>query len=150
MKISTKKVSGKGQGLAVGSAFRRWRKRGCDFRRFLHRHTPRVRLADPPRRQLISVRHQHRYRHVIEQVATDPANQAPAALRLTGEIDSLAEGTGFEPPVPRKTPGLWPISTRTTCRDGSRKRPLPFEIQPGGGPDLPIAGEQPLALEGRQ
>src|SRR6516162_5620046 len=25
--------------------------------------------------------------------------------------------------------------------------PLPLEIQPGGGPDLPIAGEQPLALE---
>ena len=36
--------------------------------------------------------------------------------------DSLVEGTGFEPPVPRKTPGLWPISTRTTRRDGSRKR----------------------------
>src|SRR6516164_7485258 len=28
--------------------------------------------------------------------------------------------------------------------------PLAFEIQPGGGPDLPIAGEQPFALECRQ
>src|SRR5215472_8643823 len=28
--------------------------------------------------------------------------------------------------------------------------PLPFEIQPGGGPDLPIAAEQPLARECRQ
>jgi len=36
--------------------------------------------------------------------------------------DSSLEETGFEPPVPRKTPGLWPISTRTTRRDGSRKR----------------------------
>ena len=25
--------------------------------------------------------------------------------------------------------------------------PFPFEIEPGGGPDLPIAAEQPLALE---
>jgi len=25
--------------------------------------------------------------------------------------------------------------------------PLPLEIQPGGGPDLPIAGEQPFSLE---
>src|SRR6516225_280262 len=36
--------------------------------------------------------------------------------------DSPLEGTGFELPVPPKTPGLWPISTRTTRRDGSRKR----------------------------
>jgi hypothetical protein len=28
--------------------------------------------------------------------------------------------------------------------------PFRFEIEPSGGPDLPIAGEQPLALECRQ
>jgi len=28
--------------------------------------------------------------------------------------------------------------------------PLPFEIKPGGRPDLPIAIQQPLALEPRQ
>jgi len=39
-----------------------------------------------------------------------------------GSLDSPLEGTGFEPQVPRKTPGLWPISTRTRRRDGSRKR----------------------------
>ena len=27
--------------------------------------------------------------------------------------------------------------------------PFPFEIQPGGGSDLPIAAQQPLALECR-
>jgi hypothetical protein len=42
--------------------------------------------------------------HAIEQVATDPAKQAPAALRPTGEIDSLAGGTGFEPPASRSIP----------------------------------------------
>jgi NAD(P)-dependent dehydrogenase (short-subunit alcohol dehydrogenase family) len=31
-------------------------------------------------------------------------------------MDSPLEGTGFEPPVPRKTPGLWPISTRNASR----------------------------------
>jgi len=28
--------------------------------------------------------------------------------------------------------------------------PVPFEIQPGGGPDLPAAAEQPFALKCRQ
>ena len=36
----------------------------------------------PPGASLISMRHQHRYRHVIEQVATDPAQQAFAQLRV--------------------------------------------------------------------
>src|SRR6516165_6849137 len=44
------------------------------------------------------------------------------AAQYGSSPDSPLEGTGFEPPVPRKTPGLWPISTRTTRRDGSRKR----------------------------
>src|ERR1700730_477590 len=35
--------------------------------------------------------------------------------------DSPLEGTGFELPVPRTTPGFWPISTRTTRRDRCRK-----------------------------
>src|SRR5262249_12036558 len=30
------------------------------------------------------------------------------------------------------------------------RTPFALEIQPGGGPDLPIAAEQPLALEQRQ
>jgi hypothetical protein len=28
--------------------------------------------------------------------------------------------------------------------------PVAFEIQPGGGPELPVAAEQPFALERRQ
>src|ERR1700721_3779857 len=36
--------------------------------------------------------------------------------------DSLLEGDGFELPVPRTTPGFWPISTRTTRRDRCRKK----------------------------
>ena len=44
------------------------------------------------------------------------------ARKVKFASDSPLEGTGFEPPVPRKTPGLWPISTRTARRDGSRKR----------------------------
>src|SRR6202022_2616509 len=35
---------------------------------------------------------------------------------------SLLEGDGFELPVPRTTPGFWPISTRTTRRDRCRKK----------------------------
>src|ERR1700731_804086 len=35
--------------------------------------------------------------------------------------DSPLEGDGFELPVPRTTPGFWPISTRTTRRDRCRK-----------------------------
>src|SRR5580700_8100042 len=38
------------------------------------------------------------------------------------EICSLLEGDGFELPVPRTTPGFWPISTRTTRRDRCRKK----------------------------
>jgi hypothetical protein len=34
--------------------------------------------------------------------------------------DSPLEGDGFELPVPRTTPGFWPISTRTTRRDSAR------------------------------
>jgi len=41
--------------------------------------------------------------------------------RISTDPDSVLEGTGFELPVPRKTPGLWPISTCTTRRDGSCK-----------------------------
>src|ERR1700731_1622773 len=37
-------------------------------------------------------------------------------------LDSPLEGDGFELPVPRTTPGFWPISTRTTRRDRCRKR----------------------------
>src|SRR5580692_8988812 len=36
--------------------------------------------------------------------------------------DSPLEGDGFELPVPRTTPGFWPISTRTTRRDRCRKK----------------------------
>src|SRR6202022_5200605 len=36
--------------------------------------------------------------------------------------DSMLEGDGFELPVPRTTPGFWPISTRTTRRDRCRKK----------------------------
>jgi uncharacterized protein YaiI (UPF0178 family) len=46
-----------------------------------NRHMPRQRLAALSRRQLISVRHQDRYSHVIE-VATDPAEQAFAQVRV--------------------------------------------------------------------
>src|ERR1700731_60439 len=43
-------------------------------------------------------------------------------LGIKFAMDSLLEGDGFELPVPRTTPGFWPISTRTTRRDRCRKK----------------------------
>jgi hypothetical protein len=48
----------------------------------------------------------------------------PAEVRFAA--DSPLEGDGFELPVPRTTPGFWPISTRTTRRDRCRKLRFDF------------------------
>ena len=63
---------------------------------------------------------------------TRSASQLPKPARKAGfstfksgggrETDCLLEGDGFELPVPRTTPGFWPISTRTTRRDRCRKK----------------------------
>ena len=53
----------------------------------------------------------------------DPPGKIFGALieEVSFAEDSPLEGDGFELPVPRTTPGFWPISTRTTRRDRCRK-----------------------------
>ena len=45
--------------------------------------------------------------------------------------------------------GEIPIANNVEIRRNlvNNATPLAFEIHPGGGPDLPIAGEQPFSLE---
>src|ERR1700730_14802329 len=58
--------------------------------------------------------------HVTSHVPSHPQTAAKVrgfsltASTFTAETDWLLEGDGFELPVPRTTPGFWPISTRTT------------------------------------
>jgi hypothetical protein len=59
---------------------------------------------------------------VGSSAVTPPARHRAPASRYRSSHDSLLEGDGFELPVPRTTPGFWPISTRTTRRDISRKK----------------------------
>jgi hypothetical protein len=54
---------------------------------------------------------------VPEQTAAEMRSSQPKALECRAETGSALEGDGFELPVPRTTPGSWPISTRTTRRD---------------------------------
>ena len=53
--------------------------------------------------------------------ASAELREVPAG-QLRFAPDSPLEGDGFELPVPRTTPGFWPISTRTTRRDRCRKK----------------------------
>src|ERR1700730_10351063 len=50
------------------------------------------------------------------------ARASPRYEEARFAMDSPLEGGGFELPVPRTTPGFWPISTRTTRRDRCRKK----------------------------
>src|SRR6202040_1023477 len=73
-----------------------------------------------------------RYRKTLASLPTRLPSQQPRPARKAGfstfendcgrETDCLLEGDGFELPVPRTTPGFWPISTRTTRRDRCRKK----------------------------
>jgi hypothetical protein len=73
-----------------------------------------------------------RYRKTLASLPTRSPSQQPRPARKAGfstfendcgrETDCLLEGDGFELPVPRTTPGFWPISTRTTRRDRCRKK----------------------------
>src|SRR6202035_4576697 len=73
-----------------------------------------------------------RYRNTLRSLLTRSPSQLPKPARKAGfstfesycgrETDCLLEGDGFELPVPRTTPGFWPISTRTTRRDRCRKK----------------------------